>query len=517
MFVCIVLMTTAIPIVKTQENSAIYATVPFTPPRSNIIANWTEMQKLLDADGAPDDNFGYAVSISGDTALIGARYDDDSDIDSGSACVFIRTGITWTQQQKLLAADAALGDYFGFSVALSGDTALIGAPYDDDNGLNSGSAYVFIRTGSTWTQQAKLFASAGAHGDNFGWSVSLDVDTAIIGAPKNDDNGDDSGAVYVFTRTGTTWSQQAKLLASDGDPYDLFGISIALKESTTLIGAPWNVGNGDYSGSAYVFTRSGTIWLQQAKLLASDGGVGDCFGASVSVDGDTAFIGAWCDADNGQDSGSAYVFTRTGTNWIQQQKLLASDGAAGDSFGYSVSLQGDTALVGAPLHDGKGTAYVFTNTGTTWAQQQKLLALDGAGDDWFACSVAFDGESALIGAYQDDDNGESSGSAYVFIKESGTPTLEINLWGGIGVNSDIKYNGTESSISVNWQIQVRGSILGLIHKDAGGEIIVQRGESRWVSTGLFLGVGPFTVIAKANDIEKAAKGIILVCYVIILI
>jgi hypothetical protein len=155
---------------------------------------------------------------------------------------------------------------------------------------------------------------------------------------------------------------------------------------------------------------------------------------------------------------------------------------------------------------------VFTNTGTTWSQQQKLLALDGAGDDWFACSVAFDRESALIGAYQDDDNGESSGSAYVFIKQSGTPTLEINLWGGIGVNADIKNYGT--TVNVSWQLEVKGSILGLIHKSSSGVLVVQGGESRWVSTGPFLGVGFFTVVAKANEVEKTAKGIVLLFYVI---
>jgi len=385
-------------------------------------ANWTQMQKLIAGDSGAGDDFGWSVSLSGDTVLIGAYLDDDNGADSGSAYVYTRTAGTWTQQAKLLAGDGAEGDYFGYSVVLAGDTALIGAWGDDDNGGNSGSAYVFIRTGTTWTQQAKLLASDGAVEDHFGCSVSLAGNTALIGAEQDDDNGELSGSVYVFTRTGTTWVQQQKLLPLDGQEGGFFGYSISLDKNTALIGATGYDYNGAMdSGCVYVFTRTSTIWTQQAKLLSSDISEADNFGVSVSLNGNTALIGAETN-DNGVNSGSAYVFIRTGTTWTQQRKLLASDSAADKFFGYSVSLSGDIALIGAPRDSDHGyyvgAAYVFTRTGsTTWTQQTKLLASDGVAEDCFGCSVSVDGNTALIGAFGDDGNRVDSGSAYVFTKE----------------------------------------------------------------------------------------------------
>ena len=228
----------------------------------------TEQTKLLATDGASSDNFGEPVSVSEDTVVVGAVLDDDNGTSSGSAYVFIRSGTTWTQQAKLTASDGAADDFFGFSVSVSGDTAVVGARFEDDKGSNSGSAYVFVRSGTTWTQQAKLTASDGAADDNFGDSVSVSGDTVVVGASGDDGN---KGSAYVFVRSGTTWSQQAKLTASDGAVGDIFGISISVSGDTTVVGAAFDGDNGDFSGSAYVFIRSGTAWTQQAKLTASDG------------------------------------------------------------------------------------------------------------------------------------------------------------------------------------------------------------------------------------------------------
>jgi hypothetical protein len=393
-----------------------------------------ELQKLTASDGATDDRFGISVSLSsdGNTALIGAYYDDDKGSSSGSAYVFTRDGSTWTQQAKLVASDGAGGDYFGWSVSLSsdGNTALIGAYGDDDpvRGTDSGSAYVFTRNGSSWTEQAKLTASDGAADDRFGSSVALSSDgnTALIGAYGDDDKGNASGSAYVFTRSGTTWTEQAKLTASDGAASDMFGWSVSLSSdgSTALIGALNDDDKGSSSGSAYVFTRNGSTWTEQAKLTASDGAGSDQFGWSVSLssDGNTALIGAYADDDNGNASGAAYVFTRSGSTWTEQAKLVASDGAAGDMFGISVSLSsdGNTALIGAYADDDKGgdagSAYIFTRSGTTWTEQAKLTASDGVSSDYFGSSVTLssDGNVALIGAHGDDDNGTDSGSAYLF-------------------------------------------------------------------------------------------------------
>jgi len=374
-----------------------------------------EVQKLVASDGDARDSFGFSVSVSGDTALIGASLDNDNGSDSGSAYVFTFDGTTWTEQAKLLASDGNINDKFGISVSLSGNTALIGAFLDSDVDNHIGSAYVFVRNSTTgiWMQQAKLLASDGAFFDEFGRSVSLSGDTALIGNLA--DPG--PGAAYVFVRSGTTWTEQAKLVAS-GDPTgSVFGRSVSLSGDTALIGAFFDSDKGSVAGAAYVFVRSGTTWTEQAKLLASDGAAGDHFGSSVSLSGDTALIGAELDDDNGDASGSAYVFTRSGTTWTEQDKLLASDGAADDQFG-SVSVSGDTALIGAIVDDDNGddsgSAYVFTRDGTTWTEQAKVLASDGAAGDVFGVSVSVSGDTALIGASGDDVTFDDSGSAYVF-------------------------------------------------------------------------------------------------------
>ncbi len=351
----------------------------------------TEVDKLLANDGAAGDEFGFSASVSGDTAVIGARLDNDNGSDSGSAYVFIRDDEgEWSQQAKLLADDGAAGDEFGFSVALDGDTVVIGARLDNDSGSDAGSAYVFIRESDEengeesegeWSQQAKLLADDGAAGDQFGFSVDLDADTALIGARLDNDNGSDAGSAYVFIRDSDEesegeWSQQAKLLADDGAAGDQFGFSVDLDGDTALIGAPLDNDNGSNSGSAYVFVQNsdeenGDEWEEQTKLLTSDGVAGDVFGAWVSIDRDTAVIGAALDNDNGSDAGSAYVFARNSDEenddeWQEQTKLLASDGTAGDIFGAagSIVVEDSTAVITSRRDNdngsNSGSAYVFS-------------------------------------------------------------------------------------------------------------------------------------------------------------
>ena len=300
---------------------------------------------------------------------------------------------------------------------MDGDTAVAGALFDDDNGSQSGAAYVFTRESGVWSQSAKLIASDGAAGDRFGASVAVDGDTAVAGAFGDADNGSDSGAAYVFTRESGVWSQSAKLTASNGARGDRFGWSVAVDGDTAVAGAYLDDDDdhGSESGSAYVFTRESGVWSQSAKLTPSDGARGDRFGYSVAVDGDTAVAGA--------ESGSAYVFTRESGVWSQSAKLTPSDGAAGDYFGRSVAVDGDTAVAGAYLDDDNGSwsgsAYVFTRESGVWSQSAKLTPSDGAREDWFGWSVAVDGDTAVAGAVFDDDNGSESGSAYVLNPGSG--------------------------------------------------------------------------------------------------
>lgn len=381
-----------------------------------------KQQKLVANDGAAQDFFSFSLAISNDIALIGSFKSDDEVIgaDVGSAYIFTLTGNVWQQQAKLIASDGKAGDTLGGNVALFGETAVLGAIGHDKNGDKSGAAYVFKQSDSNWVQQAKLVAIDGAKGDAFGQSIAVSDDTIVIGAPRDDDNGKDSGSVYVFTRTGKGWSQQAKLSAADGAAGDVFGISVALYDNTILIGADLNDEKATDAGAAYVFTRSGENWNQQAKLMASDGGNTDIFGVRVALSGDTALVSARRDDDEimGVDAGSAYVFVRTGETWRQQAKLTAPDGVADDRFGRSVALSGDTALISAMHQDdngeNSGSAYVFTRTNNRWNHQSNLAAADGAPGDLFGWSIALSNGNALIGATRNDDKGSESGSAYVF-------------------------------------------------------------------------------------------------------
>jgi hypothetical protein len=303
-----------------------------------------------------------SVSVSGDTALVGAWRDDVGVNNSGSAYVFTRSGGVWTQRAKLLGSDPALDGWFGDTVSVSGDTALVGA-WHDSAGNSSGLAYVFTRSAGVWTQQQKLTASDAAAGDYFGTAISLSGDTAAIGAYRDDGVGIDSGSAYVFTRSGGVWTQQQKLTASDAAGADYFGYSIWVSGDTAVLGARADDDGGNGSGSAYVFTRSGDVWTEQQKLTASDPAAGDDFGFSISVSGDMAVVGADEDSDGWSDSGSAYVFTRSGGVWTQQAKLTASDAAERDHFGYSVAIDTGRVIVGSPYKDdpetNSGAAYVF--------------------------------------------------------------------------------------------------------------------------------------------------------------
>ncbi len=382
--------------------------------------------KIQAGDGLAGDQFGGSVAIAGDTVIIGANANSATAGGPGSAYVYVRSGGAWTMQQKLTALDGAPDDAFGSYVAISGDTAVVGA-YADTVGsnVNQGSAYVFVRSGTSWTQQQKLTAVDGASGDIFGRSVAIAGDTIAVGSSSSDNMTNfDQGAAYVYFRTGTTWSQQAKLLSTDGASGDYFGDSVSISGETVIVGATEDsTGTSLQHGSAYAFTRTGTAWTQQAKLAAADGTVFDYFGFAVAIAGDTVVIGSLQDVGANFQQGAGYVFTRSGTTWTQQQKLLAGDGAINDSFGSSVAVLGDTVMIGSPFDTNgavarQGSAYTFTRTGTTWTQSQKLLASDGAAEDLFGAGVAFSQSTAIVGSVGDTIGANPlQGSAYIFTSD----------------------------------------------------------------------------------------------------
>jgi len=320
-------------------------------------------------------------------------------------------------QAKLLPRDASAPNVFGASIAVSGNTALVGATTANGGpGSGTGAAYVFVKGPTGWTQQAKLRAADGAPRDNFGFSVALDGDTAVIGAPNRGQFTGDPfgqvGAAYVYHRSGTKWSQQAELTAqcpTCGSTGDFFGFSVAVSGGTVLTGA---VGVNAITGAVFEYVRSGATWSQTATLVGSNSQPGDSFGWDVALAGNTAVIGA--PRNSPVFPGAAYVFVNSGTHFAQQAKLAPPDSQNGDLFGKSVALSGRTALVGAPgccafnPKEGlfRGAAYTFVRSGGRWVNRAKLTARDGkplvAGTnqqgDTFGESVALTGGTAVIGA-----------------------------------------------------------------------------------------------------------------------
>jgi len=366
------------------------------------------------------------VSIDGDTAVVGVPGDDVAGSNSGSVYVFVKSGNVWIIQAILVANDAATGDAFGAAVAISGNTIVVGANFDDDGGDDSGSAYVFVRSGSSWSQQAKLTASNPTAEDQFGHHLTILEDTIVIGTTHDDDGGTQSGAAYVFVRSGSTWSLESKLVASDAAAGDIFGNSVEISGDTIVVGAFGNDDGGNSSGSAYVFVRSGSSWNQQAKLTASDPSANAWFGINVTINGDTVLIGASGDDDGGSDTGSVYVFERSGSSWIQQTKLKASDATTGDQFGESVSISGNTVVVGAHKDDDGGTnsgsAYIFIRSGSNWSQQAKLTASDASSNDHFGFGSSISGTTVIIGT----KNEQSTDPVSAYIYELNLPnTIDI--------------------------------------------------------------------------------------------
>jgi uncharacterized protein (DUF2345 family) len=339
----------------------------------------------------------------------------------------------FVQQAKLTASDGAPVDQFGISVAVSGDTVVVGAPSASGGGFDPGAAYVFVKPIGGWngnlTQTAKLTASDGLAFDRFGRSVAISGHTVVVGAFGADiGSNTNQGAAYVFVKPSGGWSgnltENAKLTASDGAAFDEFGTSVAVSGDTVVVGAR---GNNSFQGAAYVFVKPGGGWsgnlTQDAKLTASDGAASDVFGSSVAVSGDTVVVGA---PHKNSSQGAAYVFVKPSGGWsgnlTQDAKLTASDGAAGDEFGVSVAISGDTVVVGAPFDDiggntYQGAAYVFVKPSGGWTTTStftaKLTASDGAVDDYFGSSVAVSGDTVVVGAPVFAEAARP-GAAYVF-------------------------------------------------------------------------------------------------------
>jgi len=398
-------------------------TLTFGPDWS---ASYTESKVLAD-NPSSNDYFGTSVAISNDGAyaIVGSISEDTSGSGAGAAYVYVRSGSSWSQQQMLKASDAMANGIFGYSVAMSSDGtyAVVGARYQNANG----AAYVYIRSGTSWTQQAKLTASNAGTGDAFGWSVDISNDGTyiIVGAKDEDSTASSSGSAYVFIRSGTSWSEQQKINGSGAIVNGYFGYSASINSDGTYIAiGAYGDNNMDY-GAVHVFSRSGTTWSEQQKIVAGDQGVSDHLGVSVSISGagDYVIAGAWGSETGGSNAGAAYIFSRSGTTWSQQQKIQSTDIGANDHFGWSsnISNDGNYVIVGAH-YEGTGggeagAAYIFNRDGTTWSQVRKLQAADKATSDYFGNSVylSTDASFAICGSqYETTSPNSAQGAAYIF-------------------------------------------------------------------------------------------------------
>jgi len=422
------------------------------------------------------DQFGSSLALSNSTLVVGAPGEssnatgvngnqaDNSAFGAGAAYVLVGGGTSWFQQAYLKASNTGINDDFGYSAAVSGNTIVIGAPFEASNatGVNgnqannsanqAGAAYVFVRNGTTWSQQAYLKPSNTGAQDSFGYSAAISGNTIVIGAPfeasnatgvngnQADNSAGQAGAAYVFVRSGGNWTQQAYLKASNTGQDELFGCSVSISGDTIMVGAYGESSNATgvngnqadnsapSSGAAYVFVRDGNgVWSQQAYLKASNTDIADFFGASVSISGDTVVVGAKREFSNAtgingdetdssaQNAGAAYVFVRDGNGvWSQQAYLKASNTGTNNRFGSSVAISGDAIVVGALDEESNatdvngdeddnhapsaGAAYYFVRTGSTWRQQAYLKASNTEASDYFGYVVAMSGDSVVVGA-----------------------------------------------------------------------------------------------------------------------
>ncbi len=401
----------------------------------------TEQAILTASDKATNDALGNSVSIdgTGTRIVVGASQADPSSISgAGAAYVFVRSGSSWTQEAKLVASTLVSGALFGASVSIDydGDRIIVGANLDNANSVTaSGAVYVFLRTGASWAQEAKLYSSDGAANDWFGFGLSTDVNATriIVGSSRSNPGGTSlAGSAYIFLRTGTSWTQEAKLVTSDKATDDNAGLAVAMNSDGIRVVMSANSADiaATNEGAAYVFTRSSTSWAQEAKLSASDGISLDSFSCSLSISDDGSYIAVGArgsDPSAITGAGAVYIYTRSGTSWSQSVKLTASDkssaGIAGEAFGHSVSFNGDGDRLaisarlkrpGALLN--AGAAYIFYRNVTTWTEEVKLLASNRAAGDTYGTELSISKNGLYLGiGTPGSDPATVSGSGATFI------------------------------------------------------------------------------------------------------
>ena len=375
--------------------------------------------KLMAGDAHQHDCFGRSLAMSSKYIIAGAKGEDTHGKDSGAAYIFERRNGDYVQIAKLKADHPYTNDYFGFTVGIDGETAVVGAWQDKEKGVDSGAVYVFARQGNEWPLQAKLTAEDASDFAHFGYSVGISGDRVVVGAREDQRPAPASGAAYVFRRQGTHWIQEARLHADAPGKDQQFGWSVAVDGDRVLVGAVGdNAGQVD-SGAAYLFQRTYSGWVREARLQAGDPKSQQRFGYSVALQGNSAVVGAYRDSTAGYEAGAAYVFENRGGKWSAGAKVTPNDARASQYFGWSVAIEGPRVVVGA-WYDGDGTAdplgsvYVFHSNGVRWLQEKKLIASERTPMHLFGWAVAVNGSTVGVGARLDDEAADKAGAVYLY-------------------------------------------------------------------------------------------------------
>lgn len=369
-----------------------------------------EIQKIIADDGSAGDYFSISIDASDQTLVIGVNENKEA------AYIYNKMGDSWVFQQKLTGSDTVSGDRFGRAVAISGDMMAISAPLDDDGGTDTGSVYIFKNVAGTWTQVQRLVTSDRGNNDQVGHNLVMQGHTLLVGVSRDDDINSNAGAIYVFNRTGDVWSQAQKLTPADLGANDNMGTKISLSGNILVAGVAPHNGS---AGAAYVYTKSAGTWSLTTKLLPQDPAAGSLFGSSVGIYGQTILIGSSSSSAGGTNRGAAYIFENEGGTWQEAQKLVASDAADSDRFGYTVELGENIALISAvaasPSAAQEGKVYIFSIVGGEWTERKILTVSDPAASGFMGRSLLLRNGQALIGSYNfDTPRGVDAGALYVF-------------------------------------------------------------------------------------------------------
>ena len=399
------------------------------------VAYPAEKEVMLIADNA-EGQAQMCADVFRDTVIVGVH----SHV--GLAKIYGRNGEEWEEELDLIVKDGDK-DNFGYSVAINGplgrgsaSIAIVGAPQHDGAADDSGAAYIFARSGGDWKQRAKLTPDDGSKADNLGHAVSVDRSTAVVGAPKSDAAGNNSGAAYVFVLDGA-WKQQAKLVPKDLGRSDAFGYVVFVRKNTIVVGAPGHTHSGiRFAGAAYVFARQGERWVEQAKLTADDAAQSDRFGHSVALSGDTIVVGAPLhDTDRGADTGAAYIFSPEGGTWKQQAKLGIKGARKADQLGFGVATNGKVVVLGSKARDegdrASGAAYAFVRADGVWEEKNQVVPLFPIKDGFFGFWVAISENTVVVSAHPKAKGGPGladGAAAFVYssIDDFGTPPFGVH-------------------------------------------------------------------------------------------